>query len=515
MDLKHYLAVLGRRKRVIAVTAAVTVVVAIIGTLLATPSYEAAAMLRIAAASGASAEYVGYNDIMYADRLMNTYSKIATNEATLKELAQKLDLQKAPDVVAEIPANTELISIKVEDRDPALAAHAANTLADILVADFRSQYAETGKTTQGLLSDQLATVKADLDQAWRNYEGLVAKSPKNTDEIETARRNVELEQDRYAKLSDQYEQSRIADTLRAGTISIVQQADVPKVPSKPRKEINLALGLLIGLIGGVALAFLLEHLDTTVYTTRQIEETTELSTLAQIPSATRQYPMHLFNSNSPHEEAFRRLRANILMLGQDVPLRTLMVTSAGPGEGKSTVVANLARMMAKLQRRIVVVDCDLRLPSLQRVFHLPNDTGLSSVLRGETTLEQALQFSNIPGVLVLTSGPIPGDPAELLSSPRMAVLIKRLADQCDMVLLDTPALLAVADAGVLAQLADGVVLVVGRALVREEALRTTREQLANLKARLVGVVVNHAERGNGNYYRYGKPGVQAHASSED
>src|SRR4051794_30110808 len=142
MDLNHYLAILRRRKWVILVAMIVTIAVTLIVTLLTKPWYEASATLRIETLSGGASQYVGYNDIMYADRLMNTYTKIATADSTMKELAQRLGVQKAPQVVAEIPANTELISLKVGDTNPALAATAANALADILVADFKNQYAD-------------------------------------------------------------------------------------------------------------------------------------------------------------------------------------------------------------------------------------------------------------------------------------------------------------------------------------------------------------------------------------
>ena len=487
----------------IVVTTGMAVAVAIVGTLLTPPSYEASLILRIAsaAASGGSADYVSYDSIMYVDRLLNTYTKIATSDAKLQELAQKLGLPpgtKALRVNAELPANTELMSIQVEANDPALAARAANTLADMLMTDFRNQYAQGGMAAEGVLSQQLDEAKANLDKARKTYEDLVAKS-KDSEQIDSARRDVEFAQDQYARVLDQYDQSRLAGTLRANTISVVQQAVAPESPSKPRGELNLALGFLAGLVAGGLLIFLLEQLDTTLYTAEQIEETTELFTLAQIPTdgvQGRDQRIHLFNSNSPHEEAFRRLRTNILTLGKDLRIRTLMVTSAGPGEGKSTVVANLARIIAKTQRRVVVVDSDLRMPSLHKVFHLPNDTGLTSILKREATLEDALQLSSIPGVLVLTSGPVPTGPAELLGTPQMAALMKQLARQFDMVLLDTPALMAVTDASVLVPLVDGVVLVVGRKRVRQEAVQATREQLADLKAKLVGVVINYAEEDN-------------------
>ncbi|MFL5735305.1 MAG: polysaccharide biosynthesis tyrosine autokinase [Chloroflexia bacterium] len=517
MDLNHYLAILRRRKWVILVAMIVTIAVTLIVTLLTKPWYEASATLRIETLSGGASQYVGYNDIMYADRLMNTYTKIATADSTMKELAQRLGVQKAPQVVAEIPANTELISLKVGDTNPALAATAANALADILVADFKNQYADGGQTAQGILNQQLAAVKNDLDQAWKNYETLVAKSPQNADQIATAKRSVELEQDQYAKLLDQYDQTRIADTLRAGTISILQEATVPKDPSKPNKGLNLALGLLIGLAAGVGLAFLFENLDTRLYTTEQITEATGLAAIGKIPSESgvdgprakresgielspgaptnnHRPPVAVFSSGSVQGEAFRRLRTNLFPVDSDPPLRTLMVTSAKPGEGKSTIAANLAMTLAQSGQQVMLVDCNLGAPALHTLFGLRNDLGLTSVLRNGITFENAVQSSGIERLLVLTSGPQQADPAELLGSCRMAALIRVLGQYSEVVILDAPALLATTDTDALAQAVDGVLLVVGRAQVSQEAVRASREKLANLGARLVGVVVNRAEQ---------------------
>jgi non-specific protein-tyrosine kinase len=506
MELGAYLAILWRRKWVIAVTVAVTVTIVVIGTLMATPKYVASTTLRVLTAAGGSVDWVEYN-IGYAERLMSTYAKIATSRPVLEELVLRLGLDKPPQIEVEILANTELIQITVEDRNPILAREAANALAEILVARSRELYTGERKTAQEILSEQVAQIEDELNQARGEYESLVAQSPEDSERITAASRSIELKQETYAMLLEQYERARVAEAIRANTVSVVEPAVAPPVPSKPRKKLNIALGFMVGLAGGMGLAFLFENLDTTLYTTEQVEEATELSTLGKIPTARRQRQIVFFNGDSPQGEAFRRLRTHIFTLDHDTPLQTLLVTSAEPREGKSTIVANLALAIAQSGRKVIVVDGDLRRPTLHKIFELSNEIGLSSILKQEATLDEAVQDSKIAGVQALTSGPLPPHPAELLGSPQMTALLEQLAQQFDMVVLDTPSLLAVTDAAVLAPTVDGVVLVVGRAQAQREAVRAARQQLANVKARSIGVVVNRAEQ-DGSYYYYHRTPTQ-------
>ncbi len=184
-----------------------------------------------------------------------------------------------------------------------------------------------------------------------------------------------------------------------------------------------------------------------------------------------------------------------------------MVTSAEPDEGKSTIVANLALVMAQSGRKVLVVDCDLRRPSLHHIFDLPNDVGLSSVLKGKAMLEEALQQSKLPGVMVLSSGPLLHNPTDLLASLEMKVCLEELARQFDTVLLDTPALLPVIDAAVIAPSVDGTLLVARHARLRRGDLQAALEQLALSRAGLVGVAVNRTKssRRYGYYFR-ARPG---------
>lgn len=506
MELWNYLEILWRRKWIVLLTTAMTVAVTLVGTLLTPPMYAASTTLRIATAlSGPNTQ----PNLLYSDRLMNTYSKIATSRPVQEELKQKLGIKWLPKIEIESLANTELLRVTVEDEDPVLAKDVANTLADILVARGRAEYTAGAKTARELLSEQLAQVQNELNQARSQYESQLAQLPEDPQSreafnrsLELASQSIELKERTYAGLLQEYEQARSTEARQANAVSIVEPAIVPENPSGPGKIVPIALAFIVGLIAGTGLAFLFENLDTTLHTTRQIVDVTKLSPLGMIPAARRRPQITIFNSNSPQEEAFRRLRTNILTFDHGRPLQTLLLASAEPDEGKSTVVANLACSLAKSGRKVIVVDADLRLPTLHKIFDLPNEEGLSSVLRQEVPLNQAVRNTNFPGLQVLTSGPLPPNPAELLGSTQMTVLMKQLEQQFDMILLDSPALLAVTDAAVLAPAVDGVVLVVRRAQSRQEAVRSAHQQLINVKARSVGVVVNRAEQdGSYHYYR--------------
>jgi non-specific protein-tyrosine kinase len=501
MSVRDYTEILWRRKWIIIVTFAVVMSATILVTLLTEPMYTASTTMRVLSVSGSSGDWIAY-DTRQVERLMNTYAEFATSRPVLQELSQRLELEHWPQITVEILTNTELMQISAEARDPVVARDTANALAEIMIAQSRELYTGGGKTAQEILGEQLAQVKGELDEAWVLYEDLIAESPEDADQIAAASRTIELKEETYATLLDQYERNRVREAVLANTLSVIEPAVAPRDPSKPRKELNLALGLVLGLGGGVALAFLVESLDTTLYSVDQIKRTAALPILGKVPTAGRQPQEALFNGSSPQGEAFRRLRTNLFTLDHDTPLRTLLFTSAEPREGKSTAVANLAFAVAQSGRQVVAVDAHLRLPTLHKVFGLTNRIGLSSVLEEKVGLEECVQESKIAGVDVITSGPLPANPAELLSSPQMTDLIERLMRQYDMVLLDTPSVLAVTDAAALSRSADGVILIVERAQARQESVRAAAQQLADVKANPIGVIVNRSESdGTYDYYQ--------------
>jgi non-specific protein-tyrosine kinase len=201
----------------------------------------------------------------------------------------------------------------------------------------------------------------------------------------------------------------------------------------------------------------------------------------------------LRDPRSPAAEAYRTLRTNIQFSSLDQQLRTLLITSAGPDEGKSTTVANLAVIMAQAEQRIILVDCDLRRPSLHTLFGLTNEHGLTSVILEQGEAPLPLQPTEVPGLNLLASGPMPPRPADLLGSKRMEGLIERLTAEADIVLFDTPPVTAVTDAAVLATRLDGVLLVLQAGHTRRDRAREARRLLEKVKANMIGVVLNNAQ----------------------
>ncbi len=498
---KSYPAILWQRKWLILATTIATVLVVLVGMLLVTPQYEASARLRVYTAARGSVDWVDY-DIAYTERLMNTYSQLATSQPVLQELAQQLNLSQMPNISAQVVSDTELMQINVEGTDPALVTAVANGLAQILVA--RSEdYAGGGRTAQDILNEQLTQAEEELNQAQLAYVEALGSSPADSARVAALSRAVDLKQEVYTALLQQYERTRVAEELRTNALSLVEPATLPQEPSKPNWMANLVLGGLVGLVAGAGLAFLFERLDTRVQTTDEIEELTDLPTLGRIPYV-RRGPAHVFLGDSiPAQEAYHRLQAKLEARVQADGLRSILVTSPEPGEGKSAIVANLAQTLANAGRRVVVVDANLRRPIMHQILDVSNKVGLSNVLSQEWTVKEAVQTTRMPGVWVLTSGTPHPNPAQLLNSPGMPGLFGELAAPFDVILLDSPPVLAVADATLLAPLVDGVLLAVGRAQTKRESIEAAIEQLAGVQARLLGVVVNWAERTKDlRHYRY-------------
>jgi non-specific protein-tyrosine kinase len=299
-------------------------------------------------------------------------------------------------------------------------------------------------------------------------------------------------------------------------LTLVEPAVSPAEPSSPRVILNTALAGIVGLFLALGSAFLFEYLDDTVKTTQDVEGATGLATLGAIIRmkggrerkemyrlATILYPQ------SPVAEAYRALRTNLEFADVDRAIRTLLVTSSIPGEGKTTTAANLAVAFAQAGRRTILVDADLRKPAIQRIFDIPNQFGLSDLLRSDAVSPEAvLVGTEQPHLRVLPTGKLPPNPAELLGSHRMRKILDRLLTDADLVILDSPPVQAVTDPAVLGARVDATLLVVDAGRTRKGVVGHAREQLAKTGARVVGVTINrlHGSDANGYYHHYGSYG---------
>ncbi|KIL40137.1 capsular biosynthesis protein [Gordoniibacillus kamchatkensis] len=208
------------------------------------------------------------------------------------------------------------------------------------------------------------------------------------------------------------------------------------------------------------------------------------------------------NTKSPISEAYRILRTNIEFSNVDRNLKCIMFASSQFGEGKSTTASNLAVTYAQTNRKVLLIDCDMRRPSQHHIFMLSNRYGLSSYLSHQVDLDEIIVDSTIPNLSVIVAGPIPPNPSELLASKRMSAMLEQLREQFDMIIIDTPPIMAVADAQIAATLCDGVLLVMDSGRVKREIAMKSKQKLEHVKARILGVVLNKISRKNANSYYY-------------
>ncbi|MFZ1599319.1 MAG: polysaccharide biosynthesis tyrosine autokinase, partial [Anaerolineae bacterium] len=292
-------------------------------------------------------------------------------------------------------------------------------------------------------------------------------------------------------------------------IAVTTPALTPIVPIRPRTLTNTLLAAIVGAMLALGLAFLVEYLDDTIHDSEQVRDLLGLATLGAILRVRpRDNPeaalVTLDKKHSPIAEGYRVLRTNIQFSGVDEPVRALLITSASPQEGKSTTTANLAVTLAQADQRVILVDTDLRRPTAHKLFNLSNNVGITSALmqRTDQAADAVLQDTAVNGLRVLTSGPLPPNPSELLGSERMRHLVERLRSQCDVLIFDSPPVMAAADAAILSTLVDGTLLVIDAdGTRRAEALRA-QETLAKVGGRLLGAVLNKLGERSSGYYSY-------------
>jgi capsular exopolysaccharide synthesis family protein len=493
VQVGDFVAVVWRRRWLVVWTLAAALGVALLITLLQPRTYEATATVRVATVSGTPGTEVRRDDLAYTDRLVNTYRTQLRSRPVKAELARRLGRATAPEIVIETPANTELLRISARDGSPEIAARAANQLAAILIANVRRSSLQGGQS--GLLRAQLTQTRSDLNAARSRYASIAARAPGAAGAIRAASEAVSLYEARYASLQQEFQEAQVVERQRANNVTVVEPAVPPQHAASPNVPLNMGLGLLVGLAGGLALAVIVDRRDTRLRTSARIGEEAGAAVLGEIPWASPDAGRGVFNSRSPEEEAFRRLRTNLLALADRTPTARLLFTSAETGEGTTTVVANLASMLARGGWSVVAVDGNLRAPALHEALGLRNEDGLGDVLLGRTSVESAVRVSPVDGVRLMSAGRTAVGPGELLGSPEMARVVAELAERFGLVLIDSPSLLSAPDAGMLIPAVDGVVLVVHRPRATAEAVRAASRQLAMLHAVPLVVVVNMTEDG--------------------
>ncbi|KPJ49944.1 hypothetical protein AMJ40_04310, partial [candidate division TA06 bacterium DG_26] len=306
----------------------------------------------------------------------------------------------------------------------------------------------------------LQAKKDALSRIREQFSTRLRSMPQKELQLARLEREYEINAHTYGMLMEKYEEVKIVEAGKMANVRIVDRATLPESPVKPKKRLNLALGLLIGLGLGIGAAFLLEYVDTSIRSPTEVEKLVGLPVLGAIPKVkTRakkdqvsKIASHLITHQvpkSPISETFRTIRTNLQFINPDSPLRTILVTSAMPAEGKTTVAANLAIVLAQLGAKTVLVDSDLRKPVIQKLFGVDSNQGLTDVLTGKVGLQSVILPTEIETLKVLPSGAVPPNPSELLGSKRMKSVIQRLSEDFDYVVFDSPPTIPVTDAAVL------------------------------------------------------------------
>jgi non-specific protein-tyrosine kinase len=490
VELLDFIGIIWRRKWLVVATIVLAVIIAFVGNFLIKPVYTASALIRVSA----SPNPLDRADLGYVQTLMNTYTIIANTKPVLSQVITELNLKLSSTQLSdmiEVKAieDTELIQIIVNDSDPQRAADVANKLSNVLISQTDSLAGS--ETASQAIKDQIDQTQEELTNLRTEYDRLVTDSPDDTNRIAELSREVVIKQQTYESLLAQYDKTRLTEAIRVNSVSLIEPASPPRNPTTPRKTLNVVLGAVLGALVGTGLVLFLNNVDSKIYSVSQVKSLLKLPVLAELGKFAKSQ-MNISDMAPSGQEGYRRLRASVFSLQRDNQLRTLLVTSPDNDEGKSTIVCNLAQSVALLGRTVLVIDCDLRQPSQHILYDLPNAVGLSTVLEKKVSLSEAIQSTPMPGLHVLTSGPRPEDPPKLLASSYMTDLLRELAPRYDVILLDTPAATPVVDTTVLAPLADGVLLVVRLGKSQRDALLSTQDQINDVQANLVGVVLNEA-----------------------
>jgi polysaccharide biosynthesis transport protein len=355
------------------------------------------------------------------------------------------------------------------------------------------------------LQSELKSLEAKLEREIQRVVGAVKieESPQYL----FLKREADTNRELYEVLLKRLKETVLTENVPRSQIVIVDPARVPDKPVRPQKRKNMLLAVLGGLALGLGLAVFFEYLDNTIKLPEDIERFLGIPFLGAVPSHRKSAsagPIDLIvqhSPKSPEAEAYRSIRTGILLATADRQPKVVLVTSPGPIEGKTTTAVNLAAAMAQAGNSVLLIDGDLRMPRIHLLFDLDNAKGLSTTLVGESAFDVAVKQTAVPLLSVMTTGPIPPNPAELLGSTRMRDFVHMVSRQYDRVIIDSPPTMPVTDSILLAALSDGVVLVLKESHTTRDSAVTTARRLSDSKARILGAVLNDVDlRSHGQYY---------------
>jgi non-specific protein-tyrosine kinase len=473
--------------------------------------------------------YDSYTATYTSQRLAETYAQTMITESLMQSVAEKLAYPVTGTVKATSVENSPIFTVTVTDSDPKKAADTANAVvaafAEKVVRDQSSRFQELKSSLEVeivALDEKLSEIYLQLsllemkdleyqEALDRNEErekaGLEPIEVNRDPQDYVKKAELELIKSQYqsnrASLFANLQSIRLTEVQSATTISQLNQAVPVEDPIQPQPLKSAGLAALVGFMLAAGVVFMIAYLEDEIRDPSEITHRWGVPVIGVITNFTAdENPLiTLSKPRMPVSEAFRSLRTNLQFSGIDAPLRTLLITSPSPSDGKSSIAANLATVIAQSDKDVVVVDGDMRRPTIHKVFKLSNRLGLSDYfLRAPDKMSGVVKKTPVNNLSIITSGSLPPNPSELLSSTKMRDVIALLAKHFDMVILDSPPLLAVTDALVLTKNVDGVILVVDPKKTKRSAIKQAIEQLQRVNARLLGVVLNNIKIKRSSYY---------------
>jgi capsular exopolysaccharide synthesis family protein len=475
-------------------------------------------------------EYAKSNDIVSLDEKMNityhTFSEL--NDALAKSETSRLEKESLYKHVSD--GNIDALPMVLSDPyiQNLKAEHArAKSEYSQLSATFKPGYpklkelgarvAELERKIEEAKNSLASSVKSDYDASLRKEETLresyqkqkTLASALNDKSIQynILKRGVDSNETIYNSLLQRLKETEVSSAITASNIQVVDYAQIPIIPFKPNVTLNLLIACILGLGGGVFLAFFLEYFDNTVKTSEEVRDKLKLPVLGGVFESTSQTgsldspveKLFLLDPRSHIAESFRTIRTSLLLSTPGKPPRSILITSCFPAEGKTTVSINLASSFAQAGSKVLLLEADLRRPRIGTILG-NNGNGLSSYLTGNSDLSEVISQGEVPNLYVLPVGPIPVNPAELLGSNRMRELIQTLTGDYDYIIVDGPPALGFVDSHIISSLVDGVAVVVRAGKTPKNSIRELIDRLWNLKANFLGVIVNGIELNHNSYY---------------
>jgi capsular exopolysaccharide synthesis family protein len=413
----------------------------------------------------------------------------AATDALLSNLLESKSLAEQKVLMVEKdygPEHLDVIKARAQLED---IKNKVNARIDGILKGLEAKVMSLKTGLDGLDADVKKAREEDIETASRTRPYWEAK--KKLDDLTNSRRMLEMR-----ILSEKIDMA----LPKTGAVMVLNQAVIDTRPVKPNKPVNIALGVIIGLVVGIGLAFFIEYLDTSVKTIDDVERALQAPVLGVIP---QNVGLLIDESiESPHAEAYRVLRTNILFSRKDDKLNTIAVVSAGAGEGKSTTVFNLATVFAQNGQRVVIVDSDLRRPTLHKMVKVTNNLGLTNYLLKQNTLDEVIQTSPVPTLDFMASGKLPSSSLGILSSTQMRELIGELKKRYDFVFFDSPPIMGVSDASILASAVDMTVQVIQYRRYPQPMNIRAKNMIEKVGGNLVGIVLNNINMSQDESYYY-------------